>query len=117
MRPIDADILLKKIADLYTEGEEATEADKVVNDVIDLIDNAPEFELPAWQITYLKRIFEKAIPRGEWIKHISSIECSCCGEKLFCSDEDENCQDYDPCADFSFKYCPNCGADMRGGRE
>ena len=45
-RLIDADELANKVADLYTEGDEATEADKVVNDVIDLIDNAPTVEFP-----------------------------------------------------------------------
>lgn len=50
MRLIDADALEDKVADLYTEGEEATESDKVVNDVIDLIDNAPTVEYPE-QIT------------------------------------------------------------------
>ena len=45
MRLINADELEDKVADLYTEGEEATEADKVVNDVIDLIDNAPTIDV------------------------------------------------------------------------
>ena len=44
MRIIDADNLANKVADLYSEGEEATEGDKVVNDVIDIIDNAPTIE-------------------------------------------------------------------------
>ena len=44
-RLIDADELANKVADLYTEGEEATEADKVVNDVIDIIDNAPTVDV------------------------------------------------------------------------
>ena len=46
MRLIDADELENKVADLYSEGEDATEADKIVNDVIDLIDNAPKVEYP-----------------------------------------------------------------------
>lgn len=41
MRLIDADALADKVADLYTEREEE---DKVINNVIDIIDNAPTVE-------------------------------------------------------------------------
>lgn len=99
MRLIDADALGDKVADLYSEGEEATEGDKVVNDVIDLIDNAPTIEAER--------------PQGEWIKHIRCIECSVCKNKFFADDENENCQDYEPCTDLRFNFCPNCGADLR----
>lgn len=44
MRLIDADVLEDKVADLYTEGEEATEGDKVINNVIDIIESAPTVE-------------------------------------------------------------------------
>jgi len=50
--------------------------------------------------------------KGHWISHILSIECSECKQKFFADDENENCQDYDACEDFGFKYCPNCGAEM-----
>lgn len=53
-------------------------------------------------------------PHGEWVQYIHSIKCSVCNEKFFCSDEEENCQDYEPCNDFNFNFCPHCGADMRG---
>lgn len=59
----------------------------------------------------------KARPQGEWISHIRSIECSVCKHEFFADDENENCQDYEPCTDFDFNFCPKCGADMRGGRE
>ena len=51
MRPIDADNLENKVVELYTEGDDATEGDKVVNDVIDLIDNAPTVERPQGDFT------------------------------------------------------------------
>ena len=50
-----------------------------------------------------KKIFER--PQGHWIKEDEvHSKCSLCGFKY---------------ADYRilFDYCPNCGADMRGGRE
>ena len=59
------------------------------------------------------KALENEPKRGKWIKHISSLECSECKVKFFCGDEDENVQDYDPCNELNFKFCPNCGADLR----
>ena len=59
------------------------------------------------------RHFNEERPKGKWIKHISSLECSECKVKFFCGDEDENVQDYDPCNELNFNFCPNCGADLR----
>ena len=66
MRLIDADDLANKVADLYTEGDNATEADKVVNDVIDLIDNAPTVDtdiVPLMQdiVANIPEIVDKAV--------------------------------------------------------
>ena len=62
MRLIDADALGNKVADLYTEGEEATEADKVVNDVIDLIENAPTIDDLS---NYSDKLWKLAYERGK----------------------------------------------------
>lgn len=91
MRLIDADALEDKVANLYTEGKEATEGDKVINNVIDIIDNAPTVE-------------ER--PQSKWGKWvISEIWCPDCFEyfQTDCYSTEE------------LKKCPNCGADMRGG--
>jgi RNA polymerase subunit RPABC4/transcription elongation factor Spt4 len=62
----------------------------------DLIDNAPTVE-------------ER--PHGEWIKHIDDLypedsteECPFCHEEQRLVGNDDN-------------FCPNCGADMRGGKQ
>ena len=62
MRLIDADELENKVADLYTEGEEATEGDKVVNDVIDLIENAPTIDDLS---NYSDKLWKLAYERGK----------------------------------------------------
>ena len=54
---------------------------------------------------------------GHWINHILSIECSCCGNKLFADDENENCKDYDAIDDLGYKFCPICGAKMEEAGE
>lgn len=53
---------------------------------------------------------EKLDRHGKWIEHTDSIldtyyDCSACGESFYLVEgtPDENC----------YKYCPNCGADMR----
>lgn len=101
MRLIDADKLGNKVADLYTEGEEATEADKVVNDVIDLIDNAPTVTIKEWKEEmpiYIKDAMLEALrPQGEWLGTDGEYQCNKCYEKRW----------------YRSNYCPQCGAYMK----
>lgn len=99
-RLIDADELANKVADLYTEGEEATEADKVVNDVIDLIDDAPTVLHDNYSMGYqdgVKKVLSER-PQGEWLEDSGNIACSHCHTIWLYRKTD---------------FCPHCGADMR----
>lgn len=44
MELINRDYIVGKIIDLYSDGDKVDERDKVINDVIDIIDNAPEID-------------------------------------------------------------------------
>lgn len=90
MRLIDADALGYKVADLYADCAEETEGDKVVNRVINLIDDAPTVERP----------------QGEWI-NLDGGDRACPFCNMGMSGESNASLVF-------FNYCPFCGADMRG---
>lgn len=79
------------------------------NDCIDaIIDNAPTVDPPEWQFEFVKMLYEKARPKGEWIKVTQRIsdsvtttywECSICREP----DRKEG----------ESKFCCECGAKMK----
>jgi hypothetical protein len=52
---------------------------------------------------------------GEWVAHSWQYECSVC--KNCIEFQDLMATDYDPIADLDYKYCPYCGAKMKGGAE
>lgn len=138
MRLIDAGGLKADLRQYFTDGVlDGISARLAFNQILHDIDNAPTVEpqkiviIPPELIEKLASCvvdivgnidWEKAIeaykarPQGEWISHIRSIECSVCKHEFFADDENENCQDYEPCTDFDFNFCPKCGADMRGDR-
>ena len=102
--PIDAYLMIKETA--FTECEET------------MFLQTPEDRLKTMLLFKTLNSIKNGKPyeersQGEWVRHIRSIECSVCKYNFFSDDENENCQDYDPCADFNFNFCPNCGADMR----
>lgn len=119
MRLIDADALKEELelSKYIIPNDLNRLLNSEINRCIEAIDNAPTIDVvKAFNIIARGKSKDGmllGIKTGHWIKHISNIECSNCGEKFYC-EEDENCQDYEPCNDFQFNYCPNCGADMRG---
>lgn len=64
-----------------------------------------EFKSIGKQEDFFNAVMQRIRPQGEWIEVINSdIECSVCGERWDLCDNDTE----------RFKYCPNCGARMKG---
>lgn len=110
---ISREALKKKLQARHDNGEE--DFDKGYNigieTAIDLIDNAPTVE--AVPLDFHEKCMDKTVkellearPKGEWLEpyesHIAQ-ECSICHRQM-------------PAPKW-FNFCPNCGADMRGGGE
>ena len=118
MKIIDADALKADLRQYFTDGVlDGISARLAFNQILHDIDNASTvFDDNAYSQGYKQGTCDSKYdrPQGEWIKHIRCIECSVCKHEFFTDDENENCQDYEPCTDFNFNFCPKCGADMRG---
>ena len=110
MRTIDADALKEKFA------KHEDRKGYLIGDWEDIIDNAPTVEIDEKLETYknayriMSDAFENEVrPQGKW-EALNYHTCYC-----------TNCRfDFDIMkCDFMTKmnFCPNCGADMRGGRE
>ena len=112
MRLLDADYLLK----IFDEKckRHCDDCGYFDNDFhCKLIADVPEVELAKWQYEYLKKIYEKVRPLGEWIfekaneERIDGYICSNC-----------KCSFHTKVPYFSeFNFCPNCGAKMKRGVE
>ena len=116
---ISRDFLFKVLDDFCGHDRTATITLDTLADIVYELpsvtpksDNKYRKEAKRWKNKWLK-----SHKSGEWIRHITSIECSACHEKFFDADENENLQDYDAVEDLGFNFCPNCGADMRGDTE
>lgn len=109
MRIIDADALKKYVGtyDGTTAQVEAVEVQYIDN--APTIDDLSEYSDKLWKQAYERGKAER--PQGEWINQSQGAkypcECSECHTEPFCNDEGYVLSN----------FCPNCGADMRGGRE
>lgn len=79
------------------------------NEIMPIIDNAPTVDISKLILIVAKRSGKREMmlnalrPTGEWLE-IGKYQVEC-----------DQCH-YDDCA-IKTNFCPNCGADMRGGRE
>ena len=85
---------------------------KVINDYVDNHRGDSDKQYTAFEIRALLISDDSAENKGEWIydKNTNNWRCSICGQTLPPTG-------YVGKADFMathFKFCPNCGADMRG---
>ena len=90
------------------------------NGLLDEIDNAPTVELFCSYLSdgevkqpCVEGPCEDERPQGEWIFNTSFWSCSVCKNSAktigYCGDK--------KFMNEFFKFCPNCGADMRGGED
>jgi hypothetical protein len=116
---------LKKTMHNFFDGKVIDEPAYILRDVFCLIDGAPELgyedgilsvENTTRRAIELEEAYnngwsdgfsegENERPQGEWVVH------SCYKDVIICS----NCNSGDSRWHKDFKFCPNCGADMRKG--
>lgn len=110
VRLIDAGALKRDIMSYKTMPE-------IRKAICEVIDDAPTVEMPKAIGTVDKNgniKLELIRPHGEWIRTTHDIK----GEhpQTACWYKCPVCNKDNP-VNIMFKYCPNCGADMRGGAE
>lgn len=106
---------IEEVQDNY-DGYEPNDLGKFMNKVYDLIDNAPPVDIKdeiagAYNEGYMcgNKEAEKARPQGEWIiiksplSNETIVKCDKCGDEFIGNDVED------------YNFCPNCGADMKGG--
>ena len=117
MRPIDGDKLLETIEKerQYLRSRGLYGAEHIlVHNFRNLVEDAPTISLPneqiAWKQGYEYGKNEKR-PEGEWIEQKNYPYQKC---NLQLGYECNQCGTENP---YKANFCPNCGADMRGGAE
>ena len=105
MRLIDADALIENLKSNFDNGDVYTDKDQFIIDCIHLLDNAPTVEEKSYEMGYQDGCedgLQGIRPQGEWeFVSRNCWKCSYCQEL---TNEGKN-------------FCPNCGADMKGGAE
>lgn len=108
MRLIDADELKKAIIEIRYDY---VEDNFFWTKLFDIIDNASTVEQKYYErvIAQINPVIEER-PQGKWIRKGNETnfwyECDKCG-----------CEPYYSHSIRTIKFCPNCGADMRGEEE
>lgn len=79
------------------------------------VDELPEIKIDEGYIEELERKANESRPKGKWIEYPDCLKYdgALLGEDFVCS----NCEAVWSAIDNEgerFKFCPNCGADMRG---
>lgn len=125
MRLIDADRLLGSLHEAFHEHEEEIEFSNGIDFAMGLVNEQTTID-----VSDLKEIFEivmpvvkdcyeavlpivneqLARPKGKWKIVGSKLECSNCEHRVYIGTTDLGVLEEEMSL---FKYCPNCGADMR----
>ena len=115
MRMIDADSFKEDLLKLWDYSTvDGVTATTVLKQVISDLDNAPTVEAytpeQVKELVDLNKKLSEERPQGEWIFNTSFWSCSVCKNSVktigYCGDK--------KFMNEFFKFCPNCGADMRG---
>lgn len=102
MRLIDADALMKEFAEFVKDSNNSDFADAPTwNDAVSLVGSAPTIE-------ERKKGKWRNIQIGKWL----GVECTAC--KIA---HDRREVPHGNGGEVAWKFCPECGADMRGGKE
>lgn len=107
VRLIDANVLKEVIKAnhyLLSAKNNSTDYGMFTTGIMQAIDNAPTVKTYCYFCGQTEHGKIEERPQGEWIDSGLEYKCSKCGVRY----------DIDITEITDFKFCPNCGADMRG---